>query len=1059
MGRFTLGLLVACGLASGALGGPAWADTITIEVQPIDVPDEKLPRSNVADAPAGFEPDSWQGPFAGKSNWHARYLADGDALSDLFPDDAATLTLADIASINYFTKRPTGTPAGRDWWIQIYTRPTGVGDCASWYKNRFINDYDAHADIDSWTQHSTDAGAMTFNKNACGAGAEQTLDDLITNHGGELVEMISIQTDSAWNGFDGFVDGLEITLLNGNVGRVNFETDATTVQIAPWQVPDEQLPRVNAADAPHGFGPDSWQGPTTAKSNWHARYLADGDHLSALFPAKAATLTIADIASISYFTKRPTGTPAGRDWWIQVYTRPTGVGDCASWYKNRFINNYDGHTTIETWTQHSTAGNGMTFNKNGCGVGPEQTLDDLITNHGGELVEMISVQTDSGWGGFDGYIDGLEITLTTGEVGRVNFGEACDTGGLTFHVDDDTGSDTNNDCQDSLLPCATIQYAIDLACVVGNTVAVAPGTYPESPNVTKSLTVLGTGGRDATFIELQTGPTYLGALTVSGENVTVDGFTIVGRDAACPTLASTNVFVMPGLGDVAVENSRLLVGEPGPCTNGDDGFGFINTYAPANVTNSLTVADSIIEPLTTAGQRIFYVNPGVDAFNFLRNSVTGKFNGTALVQAQNGLVEDNEIDGQGLGGGGLGTWGYPDANVWGHTTFRGNIFTGLGTAAIAVFESNDVVVECNRFSDSNVGVRVSDGFGTPNFDPTTIDIHDNSFLDNATSGVSNLASTPGTISAGDNWWGCVTGPGNPGCDAVVGDVDVTPVATSAPACVSCSQDSDCDDGLTCTGAETCDTDTAMCQTGTPVDCADQCLTGVCLEPSGTCEPVADGTVCDTGLVDMCSIDDECQSGVCEVLPGGGDDDSDGVCDADDNCPDDFNPNQADVDFDNIGDACDPSTSPVSLVVSVARLRYDYSATADRGNARLRALVNDNDTNGDLEGVLLSNSVTVRVRDAGSFDVTLPITGCQAIGSRGYVRCISSNVRARFRPTRQGPLIYNVVLVARNLSELQTGTVAPVGPVVVDLVQGAVTRTDDISDCNPGGTRRLSCIDR
>jgi hypothetical protein len=144
---------------------------------------------------------------------------------------------------------------------------------------------------------------------------------------------------------------------------------------------------------------------------------------------------------------------------------------------------------------------------------------------------------------------------------------------------------------------------------------------------------------------------------------------------------------------------------------------------------------------------------------------------------------------------------------------------------------------------------------------------------------------------------------------------------------------------------------------------------------------------------------------------------------------------------------------------VARLRYDYSATADRGNARLRALVNDNDTNGDLEGVLLSNSVTVRVRDAGSFDVTLPITGCQAIGSRGYVRCISSNVRARFRPTRQGPLIYNVVLVARNLSELQTGTVAPVGPVVVDLVQGAVTRTDDISDCNPGGTRRLSCIDR
>jgi hypothetical protein len=40
------------------------------------------------------------------------------------------------------------------------------------------------------------------------------------------------------------------------------------------------------------------------------------------------------------------------------------------------------------------------------------------------------------------------------------------------------------------------------------------------------------------------------------------------------------------------------------------------------------------------------------------------------------------------------------------------------------------------------------------------------------------------------------------------------------------------------------------------------------------------------------------------LPGE-DDDQDGVCLANDNCPDDFNPGQADLDQDGLGDVCDP----------------------------------------------------------------------------------------------------------------------------------------------------------
>ena len=209
-------------------GAVAQAATTTIVVVPSQVPDETEPRVNAGDFPTGYANDSWQGPASGKSNWHARYLADGDFLSDLFPADAATMTMNDIARISYYTNRPGGTPAGRDWWIQIYTRPTGSGDCASWYKHRLISNYNDHTDTSgTWVQYATDAlTPMTWNENSCLGGGEMTLGDMQTLLDGELIEMFSIQTDSGWNGYDGYIDGLEIELTNGEIGRVNFEGPA-----------------------------------------------------------------------------------------------------------------------------------------------------------------------------------------------------------------------------------------------------------------------------------------------------------------------------------------------------------------------------------------------------------------------------------------------------------------------------------------------------------------------------------------------------------------------------------------------------------------------------------------------------------------------------------------------------------------------------------------------------------------------------------------------------------------------------------------------------------------
>jgi hypothetical protein len=228
---------VAVVLATGAM---AQATVITHVATPDQVPDETLPRGNFGDAPAGFGPNSWQGPEAGlqnKTNWHARYGSDGNYLSVLFPDDAATLKVSDLKSISYFTNRPDGTAAGQDWWIQVYTRPTTVNDEKTWYHDKFTNNYNEHSETGAWTQYSTD-GSMTFNDD--GSATEMTLSELQNAEirgglvGDQFIEMISVQTNSGWNGFDGYIDGLRIELQNGNVGIVNFEAVPEPASLVMW---------------------------------------------------------------------------------------------------------------------------------------------------------------------------------------------------------------------------------------------------------------------------------------------------------------------------------------------------------------------------------------------------------------------------------------------------------------------------------------------------------------------------------------------------------------------------------------------------------------------------------------------------------------------------------------------------------------------------------------------------------------------------------------------------------------------------------------------------------
>jgi hypothetical protein len=320
----------------------------------------------------------------------------------------------------------------------------------------------------------------------------------------------------------------------------------------------------------------------------------------------------------------------------------------------------------------------------------------------------------------------------------------------------------------------TIQGEVNNA-VAGDKVLVNEGTYEESPAVNKSLTVESDDGRDVTFIELQSGPTYLGAFEARGAGsiITVDGFTIIGFDAAGAGLASTNIAVVNALSntpaEVLIKNNRIQVGGIGVGSNGDDGMGLITYYSETFDVGKVTVENNIFEPVNSEASRAFFVNPGVDKFTFRGNEISGKFNGTALTQAKDGLVEENTVTGTGSAGSrsaGLGTWGYPTPSVYGKTNFRNNEISG--TRGISIFETENVTVENNELSSNDRGVRVLTAIPLA-FDATTIHITENSITGSDVFAVEKDAAVSGILDAVKNWWGSDTGPTHASNAAGTGD--------------------------------------------------------------------------------------------------------------------------------------------------------------------------------------------------------------------------------------------------------------------------------------------------
>ncbi|MBX3031575.1 MAG: choice-of-anchor D domain-containing protein, partial [Chloroflexi bacterium] len=398
------------------------------------------------------------------------------------------------------------------------------------------------------------------------------------------------------------------------------------------------------------------------------------------------------------------------------------------------------------------------------------TWDTILANNPNATIAAgIGINAGSGWVGvFSGGADALSIGIDGVET-TYDFEPDC---WMDCYVDGTNGDDSNSG-GDWANAKKTIQAAINAVQPTG-TVHVNDGTYAESPKVTKSLTLTSENGAAVTEIELQENAGYLGSLHITGDDVTVRGFTIVGYAGTPSIPASTNITVGTGLGDIVIEDNHLKVGAAGPVTTGDDAMGLLTYYSLGDATDSLTVTGNTFEPASGSAFRAFWINPAVDAFTFSDNLITGTFTAGSYTQALDSLVEGNTVLGTGTSGA-FGTWGYPDASDgYGTAVFRANTITDTAYG-FSVVQTDKVTIEHNVVSSVTDGVLLVGTGGVANFTGTEILIRDNSFaLDDYATGKLVTSSYPVTVDAALNWWGTTA----VAATSVTGSVDFTPILTS-----------------------------------------------------------------------------------------------------------------------------------------------------------------------------------------------------------------------------------------------------------------------------------------
>ena len=295
----------------------------------------------------------------------------------------------------------------------------------------------------------------------------------------------------------------------------------------------------------------------------------------------------------------------------------------------------------------------------------------------------------------------------------------------------------------------TIQAAISGAAA-GDIISVAAGTYAESINVSKAVTVSGVAGRAATI---------LGGTASLGDGATVRGFTIgtasqgafISGDGATfddcliqTTGAATThtIQIYPGSGarDVTISNSTIKANSPGKAAIYVETFGILDGFTLDNneivgdygITQSFGALNTIISSNTLTGiagstKRGIQIKTPMTNVSITNNEITGFAIGVRL---------DNNFADLGAG------------PVW----ISGNQMWDNTEENIKIKRAPSLSIAWNKLSQSTTAPNIHVYGDYADLDIAGISNND------MVGPVGMISAGPVVVDATMNWWGHPTGP-------------------------------------------------------------------------------------------------------------------------------------------------------------------------------------------------------------------------------------------------------------------------------------------------------------
>jgi autotransporter-associated beta strand protein len=367
-----------------------------------------------------------------------------------------------------------------------------------------------------------------------------------------------------------------------------------------------------------------------------------------------------------------------------------------------------------------------------------------------------------------------------------------------------TGFQTNEVCP-PILSCAsgpvhnintglnycTIQAAInDVLTVNGHTIKVDAGTYPESLDLTKSLTILGpnsaitpnTPGNPLVINPARVPEAILASPKTQGIAIrsTASGSTISGFTFTNTTTTPSEGFIRSGYGDllgssnITISNNHFDGVKAGNGSNSGAAINVISYQASSgwNINNNRIINVTANSGSVAYGMLLWGFGPAGSLSNYsvTDNVITNpNYHGIQLLKATGFTISGNTIGNFSAAASTNNAAIYIADDVT-NTTISGNTITAA-PIGLAIFNdgnssnvsfSNNLITNCTA-----AGIQLRVG-GSPNAVPAGVSFSKNSVDASNASGVQNDWPQLGTVDMTCNWWGNASGLGGAGSSTITG---------------------------------------------------------------------------------------------------------------------------------------------------------------------------------------------------------------------------------------------------------------------------------------------------